>query len=278
MKLSLIIATYNSPVFLEMVLLTVKAQKLNAEDYPLVEIIIADDGSTSDTKILIDKYANILPFRLKHIWHEDNGFRLASIRNLAVKNSTGEYLVFLDCDCLLPEDFIANQLLLREAGFCVAGNRVLLLQQYTAEITKTLDVSITQNNFIQNIVFKLLGKTNKLLPSLRLSPDAAWRKSRRHDWKMPKGCNFALWREDYMRVNGFDESFTGWGHEDSDIVVRLLHAGILIKNGRFAVPVFHMWHKENNRDRKSINYDRLITRLSDESFVRAEIGISQGKI
>lgn len=277
MKISLIIATYNNPVFLEMVLLTVKSQKLNAEYYSNVEIIIADDGSTRDTKILIDKYSNILPFKLKHIWHEDNGFRLAAIRNLAVKNSTGEYLVFLDCDCLLAEDFIANQLLLREKGFCVAGNRVLLSQQYTAEITKTLDVSITQNNFIQNILFKLTGKTNKLLTSLRLSPNAAWRKSRIRDWKMPKGCNFALWHEDYIKVNGFDESFSGWGHEDSDIAVRLLHAGVLIKDGRFAVSVFHLWHKENSRARKNINYDKLMQRIADKNFIQAEIGIKPRK-
>lgn len=274
MKLSLIIATYNSPVFLEMVLLSLKNQKLNTEDYSYVEIIIADDGSTVETKNLIDKYINILPFRIKHIWHEDNGFRLAAIRNLAVKNSSGEYLVFLDCDCLLPVDFIANQLLLREPGFCVAGNRVLLSQKYTEEIIKTLDIRITQNNFVQNLLFKLSGKTNKFLTSLRLNPNATWRKSRSLDWKMPKGCNLAIWREDYIKVNGFDEAFTGWGHEDSDITVRLLHAGTRIKNGRFAVPVFHMWHKENSRSRKNINYDKLMARIADESFIRAEIGLS----
>lgn len=275
MKLSLIVATYNSVDFLEMVLLSLQQQKLDASEYSVIEVVIADDGSTLETKNLLDKYSSHLPFKLIHVWHEDNGFRLAAIRNLAVRNSSGAYLVFLDCDCLLPPDFLDNQLKLREKGYCVAGNRVLLSQKYTEQIIRAHDINVVNNGNIKNIFYKITGKINKFFPGVRLNINAGWRKSRENDWKMPKGCNFALWREDYIRVNGFDESFTGWGHEDSDIVVRVLHAGILIKNGRFAVPVFHMWHKESSREQKNSNYARLMQRIVDPKFIRAEIGVSQ---
>lgn len=274
MKLSLIIATYNSVDFLEMVLLSLQQQKLSTSEYLEIEVIIADDGSTVETRELLDKYKKILPFTLIHVWHEDNGFRLATIRNLAVRNSSGEYLVFLDCDCLLPPDFLTNQLKLREHGYCVAGNRVLLSQKYTEEIVKTHDISIVNNSNLKNLPYKITGKINKFFPNVRLNPNAKWRKSRATDWKMPKGCNFAVWKTDYIKVNGFDESFTGWGHEDSDIAVRLLHAGILIKNGRFAVPVFHMWHPESSREQQNSNYLRLMERVANPKFIRAEIGFN----
>ena len=101
MLVSVIITTYNSPNFLEQCLnsfLTQKDKKF--------EIIVADDGSTKDTKKLIKQYENKL--KISHVWHNDDGFRAAKIRNEAVKISTGNYLVFIDCDCITFDDFIEN--------------------------------------------------------------------------------------------------------------------------------------------------------------------------
>ena len=84
----------------------------------------------------------------------------------------------------------------------------------------------------------------------------------------------AAWREDLARINGLDESYSGWGLEDSDLVIRLLHAGVKHKNGRFAAPVFHLWHAENDRSRLAENQRRLDDILQSDR-VRAERGLDQ---
>jgi predicted glycosyltransferase involved in capsule biosynthesis len=84
-----------------------------------------------------------------------------------------------------------------------------------------------------------------------------------------------MWKHDFMLVNGFDELFDGWGYEDSDLVVRLIHAGIKRKEGRFAVPVLHLWHPQNDKSNQDINYKRLMERLGMDNFVLAEKGVSQ---
>ena len=88
-------------------------------------------------------------------------------------------------------------------------------------------------------------------------------------------CNLAIWKKDFIAVNGFDEQFQGWGYEDSDLVIRLIHNRIKRKEGRFAVPVLHLWHKENDRSQHDENYQRLLDRLSQPNFIQAQSGFSQ---
>ena len=88
-------------------------------------------------------------------------------------------------------------------------------------------------------------------------------------------CNLAMWKADFLGVNGFDEFFEGWWYEDSDLVIRLIHSGIKRKEGRFAVPVLHLWHAQNDKSRQDINYQKLMDRLADQDFISAESGVSQ---
>lgn len=277
MKISLIITTYNNPVFLEMVLLSVQKQVFRKNPDTKLEVIIADDGSLTPTRELIIQYQKILSFPLLHVWQEDDGFRASRIRNLAVKATSSEYIIFIDGDCVLPPDFIDMHLELKEEGFLVSGGRILLSENYTNYIIKTKNIVVTNSSILFYLYYKITGKINKVMPWLRLNTKAAWRKKSAYDWKKPKSCNLGLFKNDYLRVNGFDESFIGWGHEDSDIVIRLLHAGVLIKNGRFAASVFHLWHRENSRWQKSNNYERLLHRIKDAEFIKAEVGINDDK-
>lgn len=275
-KLSLIISTYNRPDALELVLKSVALQDLaKATVNNEIEVLIADDGSKSDTAELVAKFQQNFPFRLIHVWHEDNGFRLAAIRNLAVSRSEGQYLVFIDGDCLIAPDFIAKQIQLAETGYFVGGNRVLLSEKYTRQIIAHKDISISALGIMKSFIGKLTGKINKFFPRLPLALNATWRKRSETNWRRPKGCNMALWRKDLLIVNGFDESFCGWGHEDADFLVRLLHAGILIKDGRFAAPVFHLWHKMNDRSQEQENIARLQLRINNPQLIRAESGIER---
>ena len=273
MKISLIISTYNRPDALELVLMSV-AKQIIPNDLSL-EVLVADDGSGVETKSLLAKFQQNFPFKLLHIWHEDTGFRLAAIRNLATSKSSGEYLIFIDGDCLIAPDFILNQMQLAEKGYFVGGNRVLLSESYTKSALSNKSISIATTSVISSIVARLSGKTNKWLPALRLNPSALWRKKYAQNWRRPKGCNMALWRQDCLAVNGFDEGFAGWGHEDADFLVRLLHVGIQIKDGRFAAPVYHLWHKVNDRSNEAENMARLMARVNEPSFIRAEDGVDK---
>ncbi|MEN9947152.1 MAG: hypothetical protein RLZZ293_1538 [Pseudomonadota bacterium] len=275
MQISLIISTYNRPDALELTLLSIAEQILPKQltQYD-VEIIIADDGSTETTKLLIQKYSADYPFILKHIWHEDDGFRLSKIRNLAVANSNGEYLIFIDGDCIVSKDFILQQFYLAENNFFVGGNRVLLSENFSKKIIYNKSLDIVKISIVSNLVNRIYGNMNKCLPALRLPPSASWRKNNQLNWKRPKGCNMAVWRSDFYAINGFDESFIGWGHEDADFLIRLLHFGVRIKDGRFAAPVYHLWHKQNSRANEEANKNLLISRKQSR-IISATIGINQ---
>ncbi|MCE2705933.1 MAG: glycosyltransferase family 2 protein [Proteobacteria bacterium] len=272
MKTSIILATYNWDKALDIILYNLSKQLKKKSD---IEIIIADDGSNSATDEIIKKYQ--MKFEcIKHVWHEDIGFRKASILNKAAALSTGDYLIFLDGDCIPFTDYISEHIDLAENKYFVAGNRVLLSRKFTQEV-------LNQPQIINNVVkwrlfhwlfAKFKKNVNKISPRLKIK-NGKWRYWRSQNWKYPKGCNFALWRSDFMAVNGFDEEFSGWGHEDADLFIRLLHSGVKIKDGRFSVPVLHLWHKESERSREKSNKDKLLQRVDDVSFIQAQSGISQ---
>ncbi|PRP61140.1 hypothetical protein C7B72_23620 [Bacillus halotolerans] len=119
---------------------------------------------------------------------------------------------------------------------------------------------------------RLQGHCNRVLPLLKRSL-GAWRESKQV-WQGIKTCNMGVWRADVYAVNGFDESFTGWGYEDSDFAIRLLRAGIKRLDGRYYAPVFHLWHRENSRGQEQENLMRL-QQVIDGTHSQAHVGISQ---
>ena len=271
-KISVIVATYNQLDYLMLTLESIAKQKYI--DFGFIEVLIADDGSSFLTKNYLDSLRRKYPFKLLHVWHEDFGFRKAMILNKAVLQSCGDYLIFIDGDCVIPNDFIAQQVKLAEAGFFVAGNRVLLSEDYTSMLV-TEKIKLFELSIRQWFLLFFTKKTNKLFHFLRLSCNAKWRKFREKNWKYPKGCNIAIWKSDYYLVNGYDESFSGWGHEDADLFIRLIHSGVLIKDGRFSVPVYHLWHKFNSRDNEADNMQKLLERVNNSNIVRAVDGINK---
>ena len=120
---------------------------------------------------------------------------------------------------------------------------------------------------------RLAGDANKLSQLLRW-PGAPLRTGRRFHWKGIRSCNFGLWYGDFEAVNGFDESFSGWGHEDADLVLRLHNHGSMRKNGFFGTEVFHLWHSEASRDHESVNRERVLQRMRT-GITRADVGLAQ---
>jgi hypothetical protein len=172
---------------------------------------------------------------------------------------------------MVPRDFIAVHRQLAELGWFVTGNRALLSPLLTSEVLRrSLDPqSWSMGTWLQH---RLRGGLNRLLPVMRL-PLGPLRKIRPHTWRGARSCNLAVWRSDLERVDGFDARFSGWGREDSDLLVRLLRSGVRRKDGIFATGVFHLWHPDADRSRLPEN-DRRLAGVIEGDRVRAERGIS----
>lgn len=204
------------------------------------EVIVADDGSGPETAALIHRLQPTYPVPLLHAWQPDTGFRLAQSRNNALLQATGDYVILMDGDCLAPADFIATHSRLAEAGKFVAGARCYIKRRRSMAM---LAKPATGHGIRRSVWFwrALLAQANR--PFQMLSLPGNWRRNRHPEqWQKVQTCNLAVWRADIDRIDGFDNTYTGHGLEDSDFALRLLRAGLRRKSGRFASVVLHLWH------------------------------------
>lgn len=254
MLISVVVTTYNRPDALRAVLDALAAQ--TDRDF---EVVVADDGSRDETRALVEKMASGFPVALTHVWQEDKGFRAGAARNRATERTRGAYLVFLDGDCIARPNFIRRHRALAEHGWMVAGNRILLSEAFTARaLQQRLPLQDWPNSTWKQAHRR--GDINRTLP-LGTLPLGPLRKLAARRWQRIRTCNLGVWMDDFRRVRGFDESFEGWGFEDSDLAVRLLNAGVRRKEGAFATGVLHLWHRENDRRHEGRNWELLQERI-----------------
>jgi glycosyltransferase involved in cell wall biosynthesis len=264
--ISVIVTTYNREDALEAVL-----SALSGQTDREFEVVVADDGSRPTTAALIERWKGRLGVPLSHAWQADRGFRAAEIRNRALLAARGDYCIFLDGDCIARADFVATHRRLAERGWFVTGNRVLLSRELTAAVLREGVLPQTWN-LAQWINRRAQGGVNRLAAVLRL-PLGPLRKLRPAQWLGARSCNLAVWRSDLELVDGFDASFRGWGREDSDLLIRLLHSGVRRKDGRFATGVIHLWHEEEDRSQLDAN-DARLDAVQRSDRVRAQAGMS----
>jgi glycosyltransferase involved in cell wall biosynthesis len=263
--ISVIVSTYNRADALDAVL-----RALSRQSDRNFEIVVADDGSGASTRHVVrDWIARGSP--VKHVWHEDRGFRLAEIRNLGIRASAGRYVVFLDGDCIARREFIAAHRRLAEAGWFVTGNRMLLSHDFTERVLhEGLEPELW--GVASLVAHRWRGDLNRVAPLFDL-PLGPARKIPARRWEGARGSNMAFWRADLEAVDGFDATFEGWGREDSDIFIRLIRAGVRRKDGRFATGVLHLWHREADRSGLDAN-ERQLADIVQGDAVKARRGLS----
>jgi glycosyltransferase involved in cell wall biosynthesis len=264
--ISVIVTTYDREDALDAVL-----RSLAHQSDRNFEIVIADDGSRPETARVVASWTSRLPVPVKHVWHRHVGFRGGEIRNRGIRASAGKLCIFLDGDCLVRADFVATHRRLAEPGWFVTGNRILLSHRLTQAILAA-GLAVETWSFAALVRESLRGGANRLLPALRL-PLGPLRKLGHKSWRGAQTCNLAVARRDLDRVDGFDATYIGWGLEDSDLVVRLLHAGVQRLDGRFATGVLHLWHVPNDRSQLPANQARLDEVIRGDR-VRASRGLS----
>ncbi|WP_299133607.1 glycosyltransferase family 2 protein [uncultured Tenacibaculum sp.] len=243
MDIALLISTYNWPKALHMVLSTVQNQTVLPN-----EILIADDGSTEDTKKVIEEWKEKLTITIKHLWHEDKGFRKTIIMNKAIASSSSNYIVQIDGDILLEKHFIQDHIKNAKKGFFIKGSRALILKDRTERI-------LNNQIFVLKEELKYVKNT---INATRIPLFAPIFRKDKFKSNNVKGCNFAFWKKDFIAVNGYDNDMDGWGHEDIELAARLTNLGIKQRQLKMVAICFHLHHKFNDRGNENINYSKYL--------------------
>lgn len=260
MKTTLLITTYNWPEALDITLLSIQNQVLKPS-----EIIIADDGSGIETLKLIKLWQSKSEVPIIHSWQEDVGFRLAASRNKAISKSTGDYIIMVDGDLILHQNFIKDHVKHSKKNQFVIGPRVLLNENYSIKLLRDKNISFSvpsrgiltnkknliNNNFLSNL-FSYQTKSDKQV----------------------RGCNMACFKLDLISINGFNEDFVGWGREDTELVNRLLNLNVSRKNIKFNSNTLHIFHKENSKKMLSLN-DDILEKTKKNKLIRCENGLDK---
>lgn len=264
--ISVIVTTYNWEAALAAVLRSLAAQ--TDENF---EVIVADDGSGPETAAMVEAAKASASHRIEHVWHEDRGFRAGEIRNRAILAAHGDYVIFLDGDCIVRPDFVASHRRLAGKGKFVTGNRILLSRGLSETVLND-GLQPERWGWGRWVAERWRGGANRLVALMTL-PLGPLRHLRAKAWRGARSCNMAVWRRDLVLVDGFDADYSGWGKEDSDIIVRLLHSGLMRKDGTFATGVIHLWHAEADRSALPEN-ERKLAQLLASDIVRAKHGLS----
>lgn len=226
-KCSLILTTYNNPSVLDLCLKSI-AQQTHLPD----EVIIGDDGSGEETKQLIAKFKEHFPVPLHHVWHEDLGYRKTTIFNKAVLKSSGEYIIQIDGDVLLDKHFVYDHLSSLEPKTFIRGTRAMLTKEKTAEILRSRDIDLSpfssgvqhRNNALRIFPLRFLG-ARKAMSS-----------------KSVRGSNLSFWKSDYVAVNGYNNDFSKWGHDDEELASRFINIGATKKIVKLCAVQYHLHH------------------------------------
>ena len=270
-RLTLIISFYNKIELLRKVLESVALQTL--QDF---EVVIADDGSrpevVKEIKTLQGQYA----FPIIHVWHEDEGWRKNIILNKAVVASHSEYLVIIDGDCVLEPHFLEEHYAARKRGEVITGRRVLLTPKTTEYI---LSQPLTPHRLGAPLFWRLLcetlfGRQKTQMEQMIRLPKWMRRLFIRERERFILGCNFSLYKEDLLRVNGFDERFAypGYG-EDIDLWFRLQRLGIRALSRKGQLVQFHCYHQ--HFDTNYAPNKALMQENTDQNITYTPYGIRQ---
>lgn len=255
MKVSVLTTVYNRAEHLRVMLAALEGQSRRPD-----EVVVADDGSDAATVEAMRGLAEGRAFPVRFVRQEKDGYRLAKARNLAIRASEGDYLVFADCDIALMPDALERHLAAAREGQVLAGNRALL-----GEVEARRLFAAARGAEDWEGAWAAADK-GELEEAARLFERNArlrrWHLARPHKPKII-GCHFSLFRADVERVNGFDERFVGWGYEDDDFARRLYMAGVEPRSVILEARAVHVWHPslapvelKRHRDRPNRAYFR----------------------
>lgn len=265
MRVSLIVLTYNWPRALALTLTSIARQSRLPD-----EVVVTDDGSTADTRQLIEREARGFPIPLAHLWQEDVGFRAARARNRGIAAARGNYVIIVDGDMLLHPRFVADHLAFAQEQRFLAGGRLRATPRATARL---LDGA-------EPVFWPWMDGEFDAPHDFRRYHALRWPWLARQKARGRRGrimsCNMSFWRSDLERVNGFDEAMEGYGSEDLELGARLENAGVLRKQLKFAGLAVHLHHDSRapaDPDDLSMPNNRILYETRHGGRTRCERGL-----
>jgi glycosyltransferase involved in cell wall biosynthesis len=247
-KATVIAAFYNKIDYLKLVLAGFERQ--TTKDF---ELIIADDGSAENVVAEINNIRTSFPIPIKHIWQEDKGFRKNKILNQAITKAESDYLIFIDADCVPHRGFMEGHLNFSKENISLTGRRVNLSEKITSVLSEqNVREGYLEKKFLRQAVDGIFGRSvdvekgiylrNKLLLSLFNKKNRGL-----------LGCNFSLFKNDLIKINGFDERYEAPSiGEDSDVQFRLELSGVKIKSINHTAVQYHLYHKLQKRPQRNL--------------------------
>lgn len=255
--LTLIISFYNRIDYLKLVF-----AGLEIQTFKNFEVIIADDGSNQDVVKELQNLISKSPFVVKHIWQEDRGFRKNKILNRAILNSTTNYLVFIDGDCIPHSEFLKEHFENRKENVCLTGRRVNL----SIKMTNMLDEKKVRNKFLEKNHLLLLfdsifGSTVDFEKGIYIKSKFLRELLNRKNRGL-LGCNFSIHKNDILSVNGFDERYEAPSiGEDTDLQFRLELNGIKVNSLNNIAIQYHLYHRLQKRDPENLKLFEEVKRV-----------------
>lgn len=245
MKISVVVSTYNAEEWLEKVLIGYSVQT-----YKDFELIIADDGSRASTKELIDNYAKGYPVPVRHLWHEDLGYRRQEILNVAIVEAAHDYIIMTDGDCIPRKDFVEIHAKYAKKGRFLSGGYCKLSMKLSKQITK--------DDILSGRCFDLkwLKKIDQLNLSNKLKIGSSKVSASVLDFFSPttpsfNNCNSSAFKEDMIAINGYDERMK-YGGPDREFGERLENYGVKGKQIRHKALVLHLDHPRGYKTPESL--------------------------
>ena len=251
LQLSVVLSTCNQPEWLEKVLWGYEAQIDKR-----FELIIADDGSRWETYDMLQRLVPQLSFPVKHVWHEDKGFRKCDILNKGILATQTDYLLFSDGDCIPRNDFVATHLQLRRKGRFLSGGYHKLSIELSGLLTK--------EDILAGRCFDLSWMRDKGMPAsfknnkLTATGFKRWALNTFTPTKATwNGHNASGWLSDILAVNGFDERMQ-YGGQDREFGERLENYGVHGMQIRYSTVCLHLDHARGYKTQESIQKNRNI--------------------
>ena len=269
-NISIIVSTYNSPEWLEKVI-----WGFSAQTYKQIEVVIADDGSTNETANLIEKLQSQVAFPIKHVWHEDNGFRKTIILNKAITETSTDYIIMTDGDCIPRKDFVEVHEKLRKPNIFLSGGYHKLSMDLSKLISKEdiLSGNCFNVDWLMIHGMKKSFKNNKLNSFGFKSDFLNFITPTTPSWN---GHNSSAWKKDILAINGFDERME-YGGEDRELGERLVNKGIKGKQIRYSTTCVHLDHARGYVNEKALAINKQIREeTKNNKNVWTEFGIKKG--
>jgi len=269
-SLSVVVNTYNWPEALDVVL-----RAFADQTDPAFEIVIADDGSSSHTADIVNRWLSAFGDRLAHVRHADEGFRRARILNLAALKASGDCLAFMDGDCIPRAGFVASVRRAALAGWFLSTKRLGLSKSFSGRVLRGELPIWRWSTAAWMIRAPRVARRPGYFISLR-DRRRPWRPDQA-DFSVPAGFFCGVLRGDFERVGGWDVRFEGWGCEDIDFFVRLQRIGLRCGFPGPGATLLHLWHEKawNPEDERLVANEQMLFETQASDRIEAIAGLRE---